>query len=337
MRRLFSIVIVIATVVTATVTAAQPKAPAKDPAPPGSGSDVTTLPEDPPPKDMEGRDEDPGKPGGLTVDVQGPNNAVIVKAKKVRPPGPYPIEEMWRPINLPANMSEVALGPHAQLKPYMGTDALRARYGITNKVQIGLTYVLGSIYNDNFADPMLPSKQKFHTGKAIGLDVTVLLTDWIGVRVGVPVYIKPVAVSIALGAPMKFQLSDKVAVGGLDDLLNIALPVGAEFAPSFYQEAFNARAAALDSTGSAQSAGQLRISGFAVYQHKQKLAFIGRTGVTLENFTSNKADAGGLIYSIRAGFQYSPRKYLDLGLNIGFDDLAESGSFGPAGFAAFRI
>jgi hypothetical protein len=40
---------------------------------------------------------------------------------------------------------------------------------------------------------------------------------------------------------------------------------------------------------------------------------------------------------IRAGFQYSPRKYLDLGLSIGFDDLSAVGSFAPAGFLAVRI
>jgi hypothetical protein len=335
MRRLFSIAFV-CVAATMTVVAAQPKAPAKDPAPPAgsgsaTGSGVTTLPEDEPPKDMEGRDENPGQPGGATITT---TTTVVAKPKRERPPGPYPIEEMWRPINLAANMSEVALGPHAQVKPYMGTDALRARYGITNKVQIGLTYVLGSIYNDNFADPMLPSKQKFHTGKAIGLDVTVLLKEWVGLRLGVPVYIKPVAVSLALGAPMKFQLGEKFAVGGLDDLLNITLH---RFPPSFYQEAFNAVGEFRDRTNSGQSAGQLRISLFGVYQHKPKLAFIGRTGFMLENFSSNKADAGGLFYFIRAGFQFSPRKDLDLGLNIGFDDLAETGSFGPAGFAAFRI
>ena len=49
-----------------------------------------------------------------------------------------------RPITLPQNMSEVAIGPHAQVSTRpAGTDALRARYGITRQVQLGLTYVLG--------------------------------------------------------------------------------------------------------------------------------------------------------------------------------------------------
>jgi hypothetical protein len=332
MRRLFSISLV-SVVAMVTVVAAQPTKTPDAPPPPdasaGSGS-TTQLPEDPPPKDIEGRDEDPGAPGGLTVEQP----TAIVKPAPKRPSDPYPIEEVWRPINLVGGMSEVAIGPHAQVKPYMGTDALRARYGITSKVQIGLTYVLGSVYDDNFADPMLESKQKFHTGKAIGLDVTVMLKEWVGVRVGVPVYIKPVAFSLALGAPMKFQIGEKFAVGGLDDLLNIKL---SRFPPSFYQEALNARNEALDRTGSASSDGQLRFSFFGNYQYRPKLVVIARTGFMFENFTSNKADAGGLFYFVRAGFNYSPRKYLDLGLSVGFDDLGELGSFGPAGFAAFRI
>ena len=40
---------------------------------------------------------------------------------------------------------------------------------------------------------------------------------------------------------------------------------------------------------------------------------------------------------IHAGFNDSPRRYLDLGLQVGFDDLAHCGSFAPTGFLAFRI
>ena len=49
-----------------------------------------------------------------------------------------PIEEVSRPITLPQNMSEVTIDPHMQVSPYEGSTSLRARYGITPKVQIGL-------------------------------------------------------------------------------------------------------------------------------------------------------------------------------------------------------
>jgi len=359
-RRLISMLSV-CVVASVTVVAAQPKQPPKadkkgpavpakattpakapTPAPPpadagsGAGSAVQ-MTEDPPPKDVEGRDENPGAPGG-SGEVAVTITAPVKKAK-----AGYPIEEALRPINLPANMSEVSIGPHAQLglgggadgAPYMGSDALRARYGITRRVQIGLTYLVAGIYNDRDVDPMsIKDKQAFHGGKAVGLDVTVLLRDWIGVRVGVPVYIKPVAVSLTLGAPIKFTIGEKFAVGGLDDLLNIKLK---RFAPSFYQEATNALGAVRDETTAQQSDGQLRISAFGVYNHKPKTAFIGRTGFAVENFKTAKSSGGGLSYFMRVGANYSPRKYLDLGFSIGFDDLGETGTFGPAGFIAFRI
>lgn len=348
MRRLVSF-LVVGVAASVTVVAAQPKktdpkktdpkkapvAPAKDapvpaPAPDAGSGSAVAPPEEPPPKDIEGRDENPGKPGGLTVE-----EPVVVAPVKKKAKGGYPIEEAQRPINLPANMSEVSIGPHVQVDPYQGTDALRARYGITKQVQLGLTYVLGSVYNENEqVDGALADKQKFHTGKAIGLDVTVLLTKWIGVRLGVPVYLKPVAVSLTLGAPMKFRFGDKFAVGGLDDLLNIRL---SRFAPSFYHESLNHKGEFLDMTNAAQSNGQLRISLFGVYNHTPKIAIIGRTGFQMEDFKSNKQSGGGLSYFLRAGANFSPRKYLDLGISVGFDDLAEYGTFGPAGFIAFRI
>ncbi|MEO8702588.1 MAG: hypothetical protein ABI867_21265 [Kofleriaceae bacterium] len=342
-RRLISIFSV-CLVASVTAVAAQPKkqpapkkapAPAKDPAPAapapdaGSGSAAPAAPEEPPPKDIEGREENPGAPGGVAY-VEPVKIIVPIKRRKAS----YPIEEALRPINLLANMSEVSIGPHAQLSPYAGSDALRARYGITRQVQLGLTYVLGGVFNDNDFNPMAKDKQAFHSGKAVGLDVTVMLQDWIGVRVGVPVYIKPVAVSLTLGAPIKFTLSRKFAIGGLDDLLNIKLK---RFAPSFYQEAQNAANSFKDGVGTQLSDGELRISAFGVYNHMPKLAFIGRLGGTLQDFKTNKQSNGGLFYFLRAGLNYTPRKFIDLGFSIGFDDLSETGSFGPAGFLAFRI
>ena len=226
-------------------------------------------------------------------------------------------------------MSEVSIGPHARVSPYAGTDALRARYGITRQVQLGLTYVLGGVFND--PKTLDSDKIGFHPGKAVGLDVTVLLQDWIGVKVGVPVYIDPVAVSLQLGAPMKFVfLDNKLALGGLDDLLNIRI---AKFAPTFYQEAQNAANAALYNAdpNTILSKGQLRFSAFGEYQYQPKTVIIGRFGVEFDDFGNNATSF------IRAGFNYTPRKYLDLGLSIGWDDLSVVGSFAPAGFLAIRI
>lgn len=324
-RRLLPVLVAAGLAPTAAL--AQP-APAGAPAPTDATS--TTPPaEEPPPSDMEGTSEDPSNPGQATTNTP----VAVVKVAPKRPTG-YPVQEALRPLNLPAQMSEVAIDPHVQIDPGMGTQSLRARYGVTNKVQIGLTYVLGALYNENDVDPMGEDKQSLHSGKAIGLDVQVLLKDWIAIRVGVPVYLKPVAASLALGAPLKFVFGDKFAVGGLDDLLNIKLE---KFAPSFYQEAFNALGDVRDRTNAIQSRGQFRVSAYGIYQHRPKLAVIGRTGFLLEDFQSNKANGGGLFYFLRAGVDYTPKKYLDVGFSLGFDDLSALGTFGPAGYLAFRI
>lgn len=327
-------------IASATAVVAQPKngkkapvAPAKEPAPApapapaaGSGSDAGSavqMAEDPPPSDMEGTNENPDAP------KTGDGSAEV---KPVAPPmrkSGYPIEEVQRPITLPQNMSEVSIGPHAQIKPYQGADALRARYGITRQVQLGLTYLLGGIFDD--PKTLTTDKIGFHPGKAVGLDVTVLLQNWIGVRVGVPVYIDPVAVGLQLGAPMKFVfLDNKLALGGMDDFLTFKI---AKFAPTFYQEATNAANAAEYNRdpNTIFSKGALRFSAFGEYQYQPKLVIIGRFGVNFEDFGNNATSF------IRAGFNYSPRKYIDLGLSIGWDDLSVKESFAPAGFLAFRI
>lgn len=319
-----------------------PVAPAKDPAPAPAGTPAPTgtptpapgdagaevqMTEDAPPGDLEGREENPDAPkipGG-----EDPGLA-IKKPAPIQRSG-YPIEEAMRPITLPKNLVEISLDPHTQVSDVMGATALRARYGITNQVQLGLAYMIGGIYKD-------PSTG-FHAGKAVGIDVTVLLKDWIGVRLGVPVYIDPLAVGITLGAPMKWQLAEgKFALGAFDDLLAIKVK---RFVPSFYQEALNDAAAEGTrpmGTNTVQSNGQLRFTAYGVMQHQPNLAFIGRIGVIVDDFSTTKTSAGGGLTSIiRAGLQYTPRKYLDLGFSIGFDDLSKAGSFGPAGLLAFRI
>ena len=296
----------------------------------GSGSAVQMV-EDPPPSDMSGTAENPDAPHSM-LDSDNPP-AVTAVVAPARPPG-YPVEEALRPIALPQNLSEVSVLPHMQVSPYAASTALRVRYGVTPKVQIGVTYLIGAIFDD---PSTVESRQAFHSGKAVGLDVTVMLQDWIGVQVGVPMYISPFAVSLALGAPIKFTFGDKFAIGGFDDFLNIKLD---HFAPTFYQELQNATAASGTMTNTTQSAGELRVSLYGVYQYQPNFAVIGRTGVQMEDFATGKTNgcAGECLTTfISAGFRYTPRKYLDVGLSIGFDDLAHGGSFAPAGFLVFRI
>jgi hypothetical protein len=288
------------------------------------------MAEDPPPSDISGIDENPHAPRSVLDDTP----PTVAAGAPVKARTGYPIEEVARPITLPQSLSEISIAPHAVVSPYAGAIPLRARYGITPKIQLGFTYMVGGIFDD---PATTESAQAFHPGKALGLDVTVMLQDWVGVRLGVPFYISPLAVSLALGAPIKLTLGDKLALGGLDDLLNIRI---SRFAPTFYQELQNATNAADNLTNTIKPRGELRVSVFGVYQYQPNLAIIGRTGIQMEDFATGKTDgcAGECLTTfINAGFSFSPRTYLDLGLSIGFDDLAHGGSFAPAGFLTFRI
>lgn len=345
-RRLASVLCVVL-IVSATAVVAQPKkggapAPAKEPAPTGlektpdpaagsaaagSGSDAGSavqMAEDPPPADMEGTNENPDAPRIIGEE----NKGIGVVAPVMKKSG-YPIEEVFRPITLPQNMSEIGLAPHAQVDSYAGADALRARYGITRQVQLGLTYLLAGIFAEKNFVMGSSAGTKVHPGKAVGLDLTILVQNWIGIKVGVPVYIDPVAVGLNLGAPVKFIFGDKFAIGGLDDLLSIKL---SKFAPSFYQEKDNVVNTKLFETNSRISRGDLRFSAYGIYQHKPQLAIIGRLGVGLPDFK-----ASPLTSLLRVGFQYTVKKRVDLGLSLGFDDLAHPGTFGPAGLINVRI
>lgn len=335
-----------------------PVAPAKDaaPAPVTSPADAPAAAdpnappaadpvEEAPAADIEGRDENPNAPR-----VVGDEPPPLVAAPPPPPPREaYPTEETLRPITLPRNMAEVSLNPHAQLGfgddiEYQGAADLRARYGITDQVQLGLTYVLGGVYRD---PAKVGAKLAFHPGKAVGVDATVLIRPWIGVKVGVPVYIDSPgsdseasgpAVALTLGAPIKFVITDKLAFGGFEDVVSISLN---RFAPTLYQDATNAGRAAADDVNTVLSRGYIRLAAYAVYQQDARLSWIGRIGVTLEDFESSgarsNAEDGGLTTFLRAGLQYTPRKYLDLAVSLGFDDLSLPGSLGPAGTLAIRI
>lgn len=338
LRRLVSVssVVVIAT----GAAIAQPKndaAPAADAASatgsalPAAGTTVEPI-EDAPPADMEGRDENPDAPRGTAATVTATVEPVATKSAG------YPVELALRPITLPANMSEVSIEPHITVSPADGPGLLRARYGITPKVQLGLTYVFGGVYDDP-ATPMTKDYD-FHPGKAGGLDVTVLLKNWAAVRVGLPVFLDPFAMGLTIGVPLKFHVTDRFAIGGMDDLLNIALPFGAEFAPSFTSARFNAAASEADATGSTQSRGLMRFSGYGIYQQKANLAIIGQLAIELEDFAQNRGSSGfgGTTTSIHGGVSFSPKRFLDVGGMLGFDDLARMpDSFTLTGFAAVRI
>jgi hypothetical protein len=296
-----------------------------------TGGSAVEMSEDPAPADMEGTNENPDAP---RVGDEQTRVVPVVTPDKPKRSG-YPTEEVFRPITLPENMSEVSVDLHTAVSPFTAAGVIRARYGITRQVQLGLTYLAGGIYNDSKFGASLTDKTKFHAGKAVGLDVTVLVQNWLGLRVGVPVYVDPIAVGLTLGAPFKFTFFDKLSISGLDDLVNIKLT---KFMPNFYYQSTNAAYAAAYDSHTAQQAGYLNFAFTATYQNDARTAFLLHAGVRLDDFSSTKTDAGGGSTTfLRVGIERTVKQFFDVGGSLGFDDLAHGGTFGPQVYAAVRI
>jgi hypothetical protein len=317
---------------------ATPVAPAKDAgsgSDVGSGSAVEPIEEAPSASVMNGTEDNPDAPHALTNDEPPKPAVAAAPVKKV-----YPIELALRPITLTQNLTEIEISPHFQVSPFLFSDSIHARYGITDKIQVGVTYLYAGAWDRSIIDAGESSSIGFHSGKAFGVDVTYSIFDWLAAQVGVPFYVSPFAIALTLAAPMKFHITDKFALGGLDDLLSISLH---NFAPSFYQEFYNAQAAANLPTNTPNSRGHLRLSVYGIYQYTSQFAITGRIGIDNDlgtasggNVPGETANGGEQVF-IRAGFLWTPVPYLDVGLQIGFDDLSFSGSFGPQAFLALRI
>lgn len=309
----------------------------------GSGSadagSAVQMQEDAPPSDINGTDENPDAPRALSGDQP----KVTATVAPVKPVG-YPIEEALRPITLPANMAEVSIDPHATVSPFANAQSLHARYGITEKIQLGLTYLFAGYF-----ESPTTGASGFHSGKAMALDLTVGIFPWMAVRGAVPMYFDSAlpssyAAAIQLGVPLKFTFGDKYALGGLDDLLSFQVH---NFVPSLYQEVDNAAGVANVGTMTSQPTGHFRVGAYGVMQYQPNFALIGRFGVdasfgsagggTAGSMAAGGACGSGTCTFLRAGVQYTPRHYLDIGGSLGFDDLAHGGSFSPAGYLAFRI
>jgi hypothetical protein len=290
--------------------------------PDGAGSEVE-LDEDPIPSgdDDGGADEDPGAPllGGDPVD-DGPRAPA---AKKTG----YPVREIDRPLTLPDFTSEVRLDVRMFPDPVDIEFGLRARYGITRQIQVGVRYGIGGFYDDG---KQAEDKIRFNTGKAVAIEGQYLITDWLAPRVAVQMYVDPFAIGMAIGPAMKFRIGDKLALVGFEDL--VAFKLRDKFVPDLDNERANERAATALTTSGFNSDGYVRLEGGVVYQVDDKLAVGGRLGVQFIDFEDADAATG-----LRVNVQYTPKPMLDLLGNLGFAALDDVNSFSVGGSIAFRI
>lgn len=284
-----------------------------------AGAEVQLTDDDAPSGDPTGTKENPDAPRLGDEAPTDPTGAPAPRATS------YPIEEVKRPLTLPTNTSEISLGLGTAVDHTDAEATLRARYGITKQAQIGLAYNIGGV----FADTATPPKTKFNTGKAVAIEATFLVEDWVAARLRVPMYMQPFAIGLELGAPMKFHIGDKLAIVALDDLVSIKLH---GFAPSIDNEHSNQLQVLADDINSHTDAGALALRGGVLFQQSPKLVIGGTLAMTFPDFRST-----GLIYPLYGLVQYSMSRRLDLGLRAGFDSLAIGNSFGLHAAIAFRI
>lgn len=308
----------------ALLLTAVPAVVAAQPTPPTGGDQAGTeveLDEDPPSTTETGAEEDAPHIIGPEQAGQDGTKAPAPRARE------YPVTEVQRPLTLPDFTSELRLEALFYPTPVDAEFALRARYGITRQIQIGVAYGIGGFYNDGKRD-----KVRFNTGKAVALDLSYLAAEWIAPRLGVPMYVDPFAIGLELGAPVKFRFGDRLAIVGFEDLLGFKL-VGDKFYPDLRREKANEAAVGQLESGTIQSDGHFRLDGGVVYQLAPDLAVSGRFGITFDDFSSKDAAS-----SLRALVQFTPVRALDLVGEAGWDRLDENrGSLHLSAALAVRI
>lgn len=281
-------------------------------------------------EDMEMEPDQVGRPSGeipsgATETPNSPDSAVGMERKveepvnkePVRPPG-YPIEVALRPITLEKNMVEFGAFAPLYASPAAVTAALRARYGVTDQVEVGLRYAALGADEDGAA-----------TGKGLALDVVVGITDWVAAQLSLPVLFDPFAMGVTLGVPFKFRFGQRFALFFGSDLVSFRIK---EFVPTYVDPRVDEDRADAIETGTLVSRGNYRLVGGAIYQIEPHMAITADFGVSSEDFgrANTSVPLGGT-------FTYSAAPYLDFSARIGFDDIGLGRTFSLAGGLAVRL
>jgi hypothetical protein len=233
-------------------------------------------------------------------------------------PEAYPLAVALRPITLYGGMFEAGAGAGLFPSPAAFTTALRARYGITEQVEVGLRYALvGADENDTVS------------GKAMAVDVVVGITDWAAAQLSIPVLLDPFAMGFTLGAPLKFRFGDRLALFFGSDLFSYRIK---DFVPSVVDPRVNAGRAADVATDTIVSSGNLRLVGGAIYQLEPHMALAADIGITTEFEASENPEL-----PLGATFTYSLADLLDLSGRLGFDNIGAGGTFSLTAGLAVRL
>ncbi|MBK9032931.1 MAG: hypothetical protein IPL61_16935 [Myxococcales bacterium] len=292
---------------------------------PSDAGGETELDDDPlPSSDGDtGAEENPDAPR-----VMGEAADAGPKTPAVRQTG-YPLEEVLRPITLPDFTSELRLEAAMYPSPFDLETGLRARYGITRRAQLGVRYAIGGLYDDG---KKMPAKVGWNTGKAVELNFSFLVTDWIAPRIALPMYVDPFTIGMTLGAPVKFRFGSKFAIVGFEEVVGFKFQKK-KFLPTLDSERTNEGIVGGLATSTINSDGFIRLDFGAVYQLQPNLALTGRFGINFDDF-STRGDTGS---SLRVQAQYTPKRRIDLIGLMGFDRLDDGDTFHLTGALQVRI
>ncbi len=258
-----------------------------------------------------GAEENPDDPGAISSRNDGNKAAVTAKPT-------YPLEYNSRPISILTGMSELSIDIPVNVDPFFTAGLLQARYGVTDIVEIGMRYGLGALDEDGFT-----------TGKTLAVEATYVVTDFVGVRLSLPILLDPFAMGVTIGAPMQFDFGKlRFALG--HDLLSIKL---AKFVPDVGNALATDALVAGHGSNTTMPDGDIRLLTRVSYQHKPNMAFGGESGVIASDFSTN--DMGVPLYFFLV---YSASNKIDLGGRVGFSNLDEATKHaGLSLFAALRI
>jgi hypothetical protein len=280
--------------------------------------------------------DDPNQADAETTKDENPTATVAKKARATK--ATFPVELTQRPMTLPENTAEIAVDAPIYFggtvdgaptdAPTLGgraTQVLHAAYGVTQDIQVGVSYGFGS---ERFSPPA--GQNGYEAGKAFSVDgAYTILPDHLAVQVNLPFYADPFATSIVVGVPFRVNVNDKLALVGGQDLIEVAFN---KWPVRTWDTEFNLDEATRDKPGQEPfSAGAVNVQFGAQVQVKKNVAITGWTRLHFEDFNGDD-----LPVPLYLGVMWS-KWNVDLGARLGFARLDEAESFGLGLSAAYRL
>ena len=273
-----------------------------------------------------GEEENPTAP---RVGDEGDDQPVVTTAKVApEPRAPYPIQYVLRPNLLPKRMTEVTLDLPNKFNKYMQSFVLGAHHGVTEKLELGLRYNIGT-----FAEGGEGGDNEFFTGKTVAIDAEYGIFSWLSAQLSIPMLFDPFSSAATLGAPMKFSLFEKLSIELGRDLFTFRIN---RLIPSVDNAAITEAYVAAEETGTDVPAAYFNIQGAFTYQHKDHMAVQARVGQSTSVDSDETTERNPLLFDL--GLYYSTSNRFDIGGRAGWIDINDaSETFGIYAFAAARF